>query len=264
MPAAPRTPVALVTGARRGLGRAIAFALAEAGYDLVINDLVEDEGAEATLAGIRDRGRRTAFVRADIADTAAHAGLVEAAFAAFGTLDCLVNNAGVQVAVRGDILEATPEDYDRVMGVNLRGTFFLSTAVARRMLAEDRSTDPTRRSIVSICSTSINLVQPQLAAYCLSKSGVNTMTKMLAHRLAAHDIYVLEVRPGVTRSDMSGQIKDKYDRLFAESDAIPMKRWGEPEGIGRAVAALATGAIPFCTGDGVNIDGGLHLHAFIP
>jgi 3-oxoacyl-[acyl-carrier protein] reductase len=261
---AARTPIAFVTGGRRGLGQAICYEMAAAGYDIIFNDVVEDEKVAETLAGIRTRGRRAEFLLGDIADVTKSDALADRVFGVWGTLDCLVNNAGVQVSVRGDMLQATPEDYDRVMGVNLRGTFFLTTAISRRMIRETRRPEDPRRSVVSVSSVSTRLVQPQLAAYCFSKAGVSEMTKMLAVSLAPHDIYVLEVRPGVTRSDMSGQIKDKYDRIFRETDVVPLKRWGEASGIGRAVAALASGAIPFCTGDGVNIDGGLHLHTFSP
>jgi NAD(P)-dependent dehydrogenase (short-subunit alcohol dehydrogenase family) len=257
-----RSPVALVTGSRRGLGRAIALEMATAGYDIIVNDIVADGKVEETLEGVRSRGKRAVFIQSDIARLDTHAEFVNRAYAAYGTIDCLVNNAGIQVKVRGDILDATVSDFDDVMGVNLRGTFFLSQQVARRMVAETRSAGDPRRSIVSISSITARLVQPQLSAYALSKAGVSMMTKLLAARLAAHEIYVLEVRPGVTRSDMSEQIADKYDRIFAETDIVPMKRWGEASDIGKAVAALASGAIPFCTGEGVDVDGGLHLHKF--
>jgi 3-oxoacyl-[acyl-carrier protein] reductase len=137
-----RAPVAAVTGGRQGIGRGIAFALAEAGFDVVVLDLVEDASAAETLAGICERGRKAAFVSGDIAEIERREEIADAFFAAFGTLDCLVNNAGVSVRVRGDLLEVTPESFDRVIGINLRGTFFLTQAVAKRMVA-----DPARRRI---------------------------------------------------------------------------------------------------------------------
>jgi NAD(P)-dependent dehydrogenase (short-subunit alcohol dehydrogenase family) len=238
--------------------------MASAGYDVVLNDLVDDEKTKETLEGVRARGRSAEILLGDISNVEERVALVDRAYAVFGTIDCLVNNAGVQVDRRGDILDATPESFDRVMGVNLRGTFFLTQEFARRMIAERRPPGGPRRSIISISSASAYLVSPQLAEYCMSKTGLTMMTKMLAVRLAQHDIYVHEVRPGVTRSDMSGQIAEKYEKLFAETDIVPMKRWGEPAGIGKAVASLAMGSIPFSTGDAVNIDGGLHIHKFIP
>lgn len=238
--------------------------MARTGYDVVVNDLPGDDSADETLAGIRQLGRQAAFVGGDIADTESHLDLVERAFSAFGTVDCLVNNAGVQVKVRGDMLDVDTADYDRVMGVNLRGTFFLTQKVALRMISENRTQADPRRSIVSISSVVTRAFQPQLAAYGLSKAGVSELTKMLAVRLAPHEIYVLEVRPGVIRSDMSTQIEAKYDRTFAQTNVVPLKRWGLGEEVGRAVASLASGAIPFCTGDGLNIDGGFHLHHFDP
>ena len=143
----PRPPVALVTGARRGIGRGIALALAERGFDVVVNDIADDAATRETLAGVAAHGRRAAFVAHDVADVDGHAAFADAAFAAFGTIDCLVNNAGISVKVRGDLLDVTPESFDRVLGVNLRGTFFLTQAVARTMLAETRG--PTIRRVRS-------------------------------------------------------------------------------------------------------------------
>ena len=147
-------PVALITGGRRGIGQGIAFALAEAGFDLVINDLGRDADAEATLAGIGERGGRADFIAADLADLAVQPGLVDAAFAAFGRLDCLVNNAGVSVQSRGDLLDVAPESYDRCLNVNLRAPFFLTQRIARRMLEQTLPAGAPPRSIVSI--TSVN------------------------------------------------------------------------------------------------------------
>lgn len=255
-----RNPVALVTGGRRGLGQAIAFSMAEAGFHVVVNDLVDDEGVNTTLSGIRERGTQASFVQGDIADVGNHEDLVAACFSQFGTIDCLVNNAGISVSRRGDILETTIEDFDAVMRVNLRGTFFFTTAIARRMLAENRHGGECRRSIISISSTAVRLVVPQISAYGISKTGLSAMTRLLAQRLAADGIYVHEVQPGAMNWDISGRPKRKYSEAFSNVETVPMQRWCEPSEVGKAVASLAAGALPFATGESYAIDGGLHLH----
>jgi 3-oxoacyl-[acyl-carrier protein] reductase len=253
-----RPPVALVTGARRGIGRGIAWALADAGFDVVVNDLVDDAAAQETLAGVRARGRRAAFIAHDIGAIDAHAGFVDRAYAAFDALDCLVNNAGVQVDVRGDILAVTPESFDRVHRVNLRGTFFLTQAVARRMLAEHRSADDPPRSLVTISSANARTVGPNRAEYCVSKAGLAMLNQLFAQRLAEEDIMCYEIRPGVIRTDMTAGAFDRYDSLIREG-LTPVRRWGEAGDVGATVAALACRLLPFNTGDAFNVDGGLHM-----
>jgi NAD(P)-dependent dehydrogenase (short-subunit alcohol dehydrogenase family) len=250
-------PRVLVTGGRRGIGRGIAFAFAEAGYDVVINDIVRDEAAETALAGLRDRGAGVAFVQGDIAALDGLPALADAAWAAFGGLECLVNNAGVSVRIRGDILDVTPQSYDEVMGINLRGPFFLTQQVARRMAAATGGPHP--RSIINLSSANATMVAPDRAEYCLSKTGISMMTKLYAVRLAELGIGVFEIRPGIIRTDMTAVVKDKYDRLIAEG-VSPVRRWGEPEDIGAAAVALAGGSFRFSTGDAIHVDGGLHIH----
>lgn len=249
-------PRVFVTGARRGIGCGIAFGFAEAGYDVVINDLVQDDAAQAALAGLRERGANAQFVLGDISDLEAIPAMAERAFSAFGGLDCLINNAGISVKRRGDLLEVTPESYDTVMNVNLRGPFFLTQEIARRMIGA-KSVHP--RSIISLSSANATLVAPDRAEYCLSKTGVSMMTKLYAVRLAEADIGVFEIRPGIIRTDMTAVVKEKYDRLIAEG-ITPVKRWGEPRDIARAAVSLASGNFHFSTGDAVHVDGGLHIH----
>ena len=252
----PRSRV-LVTGARRGIGRGIAWAFAENGHDVVINDIVEDAAVAETLAGIRERGAEGAFLRADIADLAQHDRLIERAFAAFGGLDVLVNNAGIQVAKRQDMLETTAESYDALMATNLRGPFFLTQRIARRWLSEQ--TPARARSIINIAS--INSAMPAInrAEYCISKTGVSMMTELYAVRLAEAGIGVFEIRPGIIRTDMTAGVRDTYDKLINDGVA-PVRRWGEPRDIGRAAVALVRGDFGFSTGSVVHVDGGLHIH----
>jgi NAD(P)-dependent dehydrogenase (short-subunit alcohol dehydrogenase family) len=258
---AARAPIAFVTGARRGIGRGIAYALADAGFDVVVNDMLDDAATRETLEAIGAKGRRAAFVQGSIAELPAHAKLIQAAFSAFGTVDCLVNNAGIQVKVRGDLLDVTPESFDEILAVNLRGTFFLTQAVAKRMLAERRSPGDPPRSIVTISSANARLVSLNRAEYCFAKTGLAMLSQLFALRLAEADVACYEVRPGVIRTDMTAAAKDRYDRLIAEG-LTPIRRWGEPEDVGRTVAALAQRLLPFNTGDAFHVDGGLHIKAF--
>jgi NAD(P)-dependent dehydrogenase (short-subunit alcohol dehydrogenase family) len=258
---AGRSPIALVTGARRGIGRGVAYALADAGFDLVINDVVDDAAGRETLDAIRARGRCAAFVPGSIADLAGHARLVEHAFGAHGALDCLVNNAGIQVKVRGDILDVKPESFDELLAVNLRGTFFLTQAVARRMLTESRSPDDPPRSIVTVSSVNARIAGGNRAEYCIAKTGLAMMNQLFALRLADAGIMCFEIRPGIIRTAMTAPAQDRYDRLIAEG-FTPVRRWGEPADVGRTVAALASGALPFNTGDAFHVDGGLHIQHF--
>jgi 3-oxoacyl-[acyl-carrier protein] reductase len=254
-------PVALITGGRRGIGQGIALALADAGFDLVINDLVRDAEAEATLTGIDARGARAGFVAADIADLATHPGFVDAACSAFGRLDCLVNNAGVSVLNRGDLLDVSLESYDRCLTINLRGPFFLTQRIARRMLDEAPLAGGPPRSIVSITSVNAELASINRGEYCISKAGVSMLTRLFALRLAPHGIGVFEVRPGIIRTAMTAPSAERYEQEIAQG-LTPIARWGETADVGRAVATVATGQLPFSVGQVIYVDGGLNLPAF--
>lgn len=241
--------VAIVTGAGRGIGLAIAEALSEAGF--VVARVSLEEAPEPTLAP--DRG---AYYRCDLADLSAHETLLARIAAELGEPECLVNNAGVTSLQRGDLLELSPESYDRTLAINLRAGFFLTQAFARRRLAQAPGTPG---SIVFIGSANAEIVGENRADYCISKAGVAMTSKLFAARLAPHGIAVFEVRPGVIRTAMTEPATAKYDALLADG-GIPMGRWGEPADIGRAVAALATGAIPYATGIHLDVGGGLQLH----
>lgn len=247
-------PVALVTGAARGIGRACAEALAEDGFDIYVADLAEQPVAGLEQA-ITARGSRFAYGRCDIADVASHEATVDDCVAKLGGVDCLVNNAGVGAVVRGDMLSVAPENFDRVMNINLRGTVFLTNAVARAML-NNGSGRP--RSIITITSVSADMVSPERADYCVSKAALSMWVKNLAVRLAPENIGVFEVRPGIIRTDMTAAVSDKYDRLIA-GGLVPSGRWGEAADVASAVAALASGKVGFATGTVVNVDGALSV-----
>jgi len=250
--------VAAVTGSNRGIGLAIACELAAAGFDVLLLDQQRDDAA---VREVRDRlapGRRATFLQADIAQIDERHALADALFDAYGGLDCLVNNAGVQVQVRGDILDVTPESYDRVMGINLRGTFFLTQAVARRMVLQPAAAG-VHRSVITISSANAYLAAADRPEYCMSKVALSMMTRMFALRLGEAGVCAYEIRPGIIRTDMTAPAKEKYDR-WIEGGLTPIARWGEPQDVARAVRTLAEGGLPFCTGAAFHVDGGLHIH----
>ncbi len=249
-------PRVLVTGGRRGIGRGIALAFAAAGYDVAVNDLVEDEAAVETLAVIEAAGGRAVFIPGDIADLGGHARLLDRAEGGLGRIDVLVNNAGISVRQRGDMLEVTPESFDALIGVNLRAPFFLTQALAKRWLAGEAG--PHRRSVITISSANVEVLGLNRAEYCLAKSALPMMTKLFAVRLAEAGIGVFEIRPGIIRTDMTMGAKERYDRLIGEG-LTPIRRWGEPDDVGRAAVALASGAFGFSVGEAIHVDGGLCL-----
>ena len=254
--------VALVTGGRRGIGRGIAWELARNGFDVVINDIVGDSAVDDTLAGIAERGGHASFVRGDIARVEDHARSSTRRGTRSAPIDCVVNNAGVQTRHRGDMLDMPVESYDRVNGTNARGTFFLTQRIARRMIADSvPPAPPWKRSIIFISSISAVYAAPTQAEYCISKAGVSMMAQLFTVRLAPHGIAVYEVRPGFVRTDMTADATEDKDQRIARGD-VPIPRWGEPEDIGRAVAVLATGAIPYATGSALFIDGGFNVKRF--
>ncbi len=252
-------PVALVTGGRRGIGRGIAWELARSGFDVVINDRVEDDAVDETLAGIEQRGGRASFVRGDIAVVEEHGALVEVAWSAQGGIDCVVNNAGVQTRYRGDLLDTPLESYDRVNDTNARGTFFLTQRIARRMIGQ--SAPAWKRSIIFVSSISAVYAAPTQAEYCISKAAVSMTAQLFTLRLAPHGIAVYDVRPGFVRTDMTADATEDKDARIARGD-VPIARWGEPEDIGRTVAVLASGAIPYATGGVLFVDGGFNVKRF--
>ena len=252
-----RRPVALVTGARRGIGAAIAIKLAAAGCDVAYTDLLPAAADDPVRAGIEAAGGRARNVPGNLADLDAHGPLIEAVTGWGGGLDVLVNNAGVVWPQRGDMLATTPEAFDRVMGVNLRGTFFLSQCVANWMVAHPRG-DGFRRSIVSIGSVSAEMATPERSEYCVSKAGLAMVTKLLALRLSEEGVSIFEVRPGIIRTDMTASVKNKYDRAISDG-LSPIRRWGEPADVARTTAALVSGDFAFATGSVVHVDGGLSI-----
>ncbi|CAB3810022.1 3-ketoacyl-ACP reductase [Paraburkholderia fynbosensis] len=252
-------PVALVTGGRRGIGRGIVWRLADEGFDIVINDLFDDDAMRETIDGVEARGRKCAIALGDIAALDQQDDFVNRAWQAFGRIDTLVNNAGVSVLSRGDLLDVSVESYDRNLDVNLRGPFFLTQRFARRMM--DIPDPEHYRSIVCISSTSADTVSINRGEYCISKAGLSMMVRLFATRLAAHGIAVHEIRPGIIRTDMTAVSAANFDERIREG-LTPIRRWGTPDDIGSAVAALAVGTFSFSTGSAFELDGGMHINRF--
>jgi NAD(P)-dependent dehydrogenase (short-subunit alcohol dehydrogenase family) len=251
--------VALVTGASRGIGRGIALALAGGGFDVVVNYARNADAAADVAAEIRRTGARAHPVQADIAKSEDRARLVDEAYSAFGRLDLLVNNAGVAPDVRADLLEATEASFDRLVAINLKGPYFLTQLVARRMIEQLADGVVSEPRIVTISSISAYTASVNRGDYCVTKAGLSMMTQLYAARLAEHGINVYEIRPGIVATDMTGAVRERYDKLIFEDGLTPIRRWGQPDDVGKAVLAVATGLLPFSTGQVIDVDGGFHL-----
>ena len=246
-------PTALVTGASRGIGRGIAIELGKLGWTVAVNYAGNQQAAEECVALVEAAGGKAFAVQGDIGSSDDRSRLVAATIEGGGGIDLLVNNAGVAPSVRADILEASEESFDRLIAINLKGPYFLSQLVARHMLER-----PERGQIINVSSISAYTASVNRGDYCVSKAGIGMMTALFAARLADDGIRVYEIRPGVIATDMTGPVKEKYDQLIADG-LSPIRRWGTPEDIGRAVAAIARGDLPFSTGEVINVDGGFHL-----
>jgi 3-oxoacyl-[acyl-carrier protein] reductase len=249
-------PVAIVTGASRGIGRAIALELASLGYDLILNR-VQNTPAETKNEAERI-GAKCEFVPGDISKAETRTQIIDSCKSKFGRADFLVNNAGVAPLKRIDILQATEQSYDRVMNINLKGPYFLTQLVANWMIEQKKKFPDRAFRIVSTGSISAYTSSPSRGEYCISKAGISMMTKLYADRLAEFGIGLFEVRAGIIATDMTSAVKDKYDKLISEG-LTPIKRWGQPEDVAKAVGAIAEGRLDFSTGQVINVDGGFHL-----
>jgi NAD(P)-dependent dehydrogenase (short-subunit alcohol dehydrogenase family) len=249
--------VALVTGGTRGIGLGVARALAADGFALALCGLREELQVKPVLAELRANGADVRYFRADIASRDDRDRLMAGLRAAYDRLDVLVNNAGVAPSSRTDLLEAGEESFDRLVAINLKGPYFLTQAVARWMTERDR--EPGHRSaIVFVTSVSASAASPNRGEYCVSKAGLSMTARLFAVRLAGEGIPVYEVRPGIIHTDMTAGVAEKYDRLIGEG-LLPQGRWGEPEDVGRVVAALARGDAAYSTGAVIPVDGGFSI-----
>lgn len=250
--------VALITGGSRGIGLGIARALASNGFDLAINGVRDESAVAGTLKELQELGARVAYCQGNLALTADRKRIVEKTADTFGKLNVLVNNAGIAPRERRDILEATEESFDEVLDTNLKGNYFLTQQVANWMIRQKKEDEQFTASIVNVSSISSTVASINRGEYCISKAGISMATQLFAVRLGEFNIPVYEVRPGIISTDMTSGVKDKYDKLIEEGLCVT-PRWGFPEDVGKAVAALATGNFPYSTGQVIMVDGGLTI-----
>jgi NAD(P)-dependent dehydrogenase (short-subunit alcohol dehydrogenase family) len=249
---------AIVTGGSRGIGRAICLELAAQGYAVVVNYATRRDAADEVVGHITKDGGRAIPVQANIAVVSDREALVSRTLDAFGRLDVLVNNAGIASPGRRDLLDATEAAWVEVFAINLKGPFFLTQLAARKMIELIRAQMQPRGTIVSISSVSAYTASTNRGDYCMSKAGLSMMTWLFADRLAGEGISVFEIAPGVIETDMTGPVRDKYDKLIREG-LTPIRRWGTPEDVARAVGAVVQGWFPFSTGERLHVDGGFHI-----
>lgn len=252
-------PVAVVTGASRGIGRAVAISLAAEGFDIAaIARSVDSEGMGILAKEMEKTGSEFFPIGLDISCTSCQKEVVSNILERYGRIDFLVNNAGVAPLQRNDLLEMTEESYDRVMNINLKGPLFFAQKVAREMIWLGQTLDNFRPVIVFITSISAYKTSTNRAEYCISKAGLSMTSSLFADRLSKEGIRVFELRPGIIQTDMTVKVKDKYDKLISEG-LVPQKRWGVPEDIGKAVASIARGDFDFSTGMIFEISGGMNI-----
>lgn len=255
-----REELVLVSGSRRGIGLAIALALSKTGFNIVLNGVSPSSKAKEAIEKIRATGCHCEYIQADISRKEDRNRLISQVKQEFGRLDILVNNAGVAPQPREDILVATEESFDRLININLKGPYFLTQSTANWMI-EQKKDDPHRNlKIINISSASSYAASTSRGEYCVSKAGLSMMTTLFSVRLAEFGIGVYEIRPGIIKTDMTAPVKEKYDRLISDG-LTPIKRWGTPEDVAKAVLAVAKDYFPFSTGEVINVDGGFHLRS---
>lgn len=249
---------ALITGGSRGIGFGIAVALAKSGFNLAINGTRNAEAVQSAVDELKALGADVIYCRGSIASANDRKQIVQQVEQYFGVLNVLVNNAGMAPRERKDILETTEESYDEVMSTNLKGCYFLTQLVANGMIGYKEKYPDFNGAIINISSISATVASVNRGEYCLSKAGLSMTTQLFAVRLGEFNIPVYEVRPGVIRTDMTAGVTTKYDKLISEGLCI-QPRWGEPEDVGRVVAALAKGDFMYSTGQVIMVDGGMTI-----
>jgi NAD(P)-dependent dehydrogenase (short-subunit alcohol dehydrogenase family) len=249
---------ALITGGSRGIGFGIALELANSGFDLAINGVREEPQVANSLDLLRASGAKVIYIKGDVSDSDQRISMVDQVIKEFGALNVLVNNAGIAPPQRKDLLETTEESYDRVMDINLKGPYFLTQLVARHMVEQVQEGNRFTGCIINVSSISATVASVNRGEYCISKAGVSMATRLWAVRLGEYEIPVYEIRPGVIKTDMTSAVQEKYDRLIEEGLLVE-KRWGLPEDVGKVALSMASGLLPYSTGQVVVVDGGLTI-----
>lgn len=250
--------VALVTGGSRGIGLGIVQQLALQGFDIAINGVRKEAEVKDILESIKALGVEVIYCQGNISLTADRKIIIEKVKAHYKKLNVLVNNAGIAPKERRDVLNTTEESFDEVLDTNLKGNYFLTQQVANWMIEQKSSDKNFIGSIINVSSVSATVASVNRGEYCISKAGISMTTQLFAIRLGEFDIPVYEVRPGIINTDMTSGVKEKYDKLIEEGLCV-QKRWGQPEDVGKAVAALAKGEMMYSTGQVIMVDGGLTL-----
>jgi 3-oxoacyl-[acyl-carrier protein] reductase len=248
--------IAFITGGTRGIGLGIATELAKAGFDLAVNGVRDEAAVKSVLEELSKLGAQVTYVRGDVSKNEDRRRMVEEILDRFGKINILVNNAGIAPPERKDILEATEESFEYVLNVNLQGPYFLTQLAANRMIESKKQQLEEFFCIINVSSVSATVASTNRGEYCISKAGIAMATKLWAARLGEFDIPVYEIQPGVIKTDMTSGVQEKYDRLFQQGLAI-QQRWGTPQDIGKVAAAMASGNMPYSTGQVVLVDGGM-------
>jgi NAD(P)-dependent dehydrogenase (short-subunit alcohol dehydrogenase family) len=249
---------ALITGGTRGIGFGIARALAEEGWSLALGGMRTESDAAPALDELRALGAVVHYVRGDLARVDDRRRIAADARAALGPINALVNNAGQGPRVRADLLESTEDSFEELLRINLQGPYFLTQEIARDQVNQRRIDPAFNASIVFVTSVSAEMASPNRGEYCVSKAGLSMAARLFAARLAEYAIPVFEVRPGIIATDMTAGVRDVYDHRIADG-LVPERRWGQPDDVGRAVAALVRGDVPYATGTIIHVDGGLSI-----
>lgn len=248
--------VAVITGGARGIGLGISQQLAFEGYNLAICGRKNADEIQDVLNKLKDNGIDVHYTQCDVSSSEDRENLLKEIKAVFGKLNILVNNAGVAPKNRKDLLEATEEEYEWLMKINLQGPYFLTQSVANWMIEQKNKDNAFKGSIINISSISAEIASIHRGEYCVSKAGLHMMTQLYAARLGEFDIPVYEIQPGIIKTDMTSSVTEKYNKLIDDGLTV-QKRWGNPEDIGKAVAALARGDFMYSTGATIKVDGGL-------
>jgi len=250
--------IAFITGGTRGIGFGVALALGKAGFDLAVNGIRNEVDVTNSLEELRNLGVNVAYFQGNVAVREDRQAMLDKILSHFGSVNVLVNNAGIAPRERADILHAKEEIWDEVMEINLKGPYFLTQLFANYFVEKKLENPLFEASIINISSISAFVASVNRGEYCISKAGIAMATKLWATRLGEYDIPVYEIQPGIIKTDMTAGVVEKYDKLFQEGITL-QRRWGLPDDVGKVAAMLAQGNMPYATGQAIKVDGGLHI-----